>query len=181
MVVILLGTGFEEAEALVPADLMRRAGIEVALVGVDGARIAGGHGIAVQADQTLDGIDPEQVELLMLPGGLGGVEAIGASSAARELIHRVWDAGRYVAAICAAPTLLARMGLLKGHRAVCYPGMEDRMEGALPQPDAQVVVDGKLITGQAPGAAFPFALQLVETLRGPDAVEQIRRETHYRG
>lgn len=181
MVAILLGTGFEEAEALVPADLMRRAGIEVALVGVDGARVAGGHGIVVQADQTLDVIDPEQVELVMLPGGLGGVEAMEASSAARELIRRVWDAGRYVAAICAAPTLLARMGLLKGRRAVCYPGMEEQMEGALPQPDAQVVVDGKLITGQAPGAAFPFALQLVETLKGPDAVEQIKRETHYRG
>lgn len=181
MVVILLGTGFEEAEALVPADLMRRAGIKVALVGVDGAQIAGAHGIAVQADQTLEEIDPEQVELLMLPGGLGGVETIGASPAARKLIRQVWEDGRYVAAICAAPTLLASMGLLKGRRAVCYPGMEGQLDGALPQPDAQVVVDGNLITGQAPGAAFPFALQLLETLKGPDAVEQIKRETHYRG
>lgn len=181
MVAILLGTGFEEAEALVPADLMRRAGIEVVLVGVDGAQVVGGHGIAVQADRTLDEIGPEQVDLLMLPGGLGGVEAIEASPAARKLIRQVWNAGRYVAAICAAPTLLARMGLLNGRRAVCYPGMEDQLEGALPQPDAQVVVDGNLVTGQAPGAAFPFALQLVETLKGPDAVEQVKRETHYRG
>lgn len=181
MVSILLGTGFEEAEALVPADLMRRAGLDVALVGVDGPQVTGAHGIAVQADRTLDQVDAQQVELLMLPGGLGGVEAIGASSAARELIRRVWDAGAYVAAICAAPTLLAGMGLLEGRRAVCYPGMEDQLEGALPQPDAQVVVDGNLITGQAPGAAFPFGLQLVETLKGPAAVEQVKGETHYRG
>lgn len=181
MVTILLGTGFEEAEALVPADLMRRAGLDVALVGVDGARVTGAHGVTVQADRSLEEIEEGQVELLMLPGGLGGVEAIGASGAARELIGRVWSAGRYVAAICAAPTLLASMGLLEGRRAVCYPGMEDQLEGALPQPDAQVVVDGNLITGQAPGAAFPFALQLVETLKGPDAAAQVKRETHYRG
>ncbi len=180
MVAILLGTGFEEAEALVPADLLRRAGVQVVLAGVNGPQIAGAHGITVQADRTVEQLNSAQVDLVMLPGGLGGVESIGASKAALDLIGRVWDGGRYVAAICAAPTLLARMGLLQGRRAVCYPGMEDQMTGAQPQPGEQVVVDGKLITGQAPGAAFPFALKLVEILKGPAALAQVVAETHYR-
>ncbi|WP_186565188.1 DJ-1 family glyoxalase III [Lawsonibacter celer] len=180
MVVILLGTGFEEAEALVPADLLRRAGIETALTGVAGARVTGAHGVTVEADLTLDAVDPAQVELIMLPGGMGGVESMEASPAAKALIRQVWDQGRYVAAICAAPTLLARLGIVQGRRAVCYPGMEDKLGQAQACPGEQVVVDGRLITGEAPGAAFVFGLKLVEVLRGAGMAAQVLHETHYR-
>lgn len=181
MVTILLGTGFEEAEALVPADLLRRAGAEVVLAGVNGPQITGAHGISVAADRLLDQIDPAEVELVMLPGGLGGVQSMSDSPAALDLIRQVWSRGGQVAAICAAPALLARLGLLEGRRAVCYPGMEDQLTGALPQPGQQTVVDGRLITGQGPGAAFAFGLKLVELLCGPEAAEQVRHDIHYHG
>lgn len=180
MVAILLGNGFEEAEALVPCDILRRGGVEVALVGVNGIQIASSHNIVVSVDKTIDEVDPEQLEMLVLPGGLRGVAAMEESAPARELIRKVWDSGRYLAAICAAPALLGRMSLLEGRKAVCYPGMEGELKGALPQPDKQVVVDGNLITGQAPGAAFPFAFQLLEALKGSAAMEESKRASVYR-
>lgn len=181
MVTILLATGFEEAEAIVPADLLRRAGVEVALVGVDGPQAAGAHGITVAADLTLDAVDPAQVELLMIPGGLDGVKGVGNSPAALELIRRIWADGKYLAAICAAPTLLAKLGIVGTRCAVCYPGMESQLGQAQVRLKEQVVVDGKLITGEAPGAAFPFGLKLVEILKGAEAAAQVKNGTHYRG
>ena len=123
MVYILLGTGFEEAEALVPADLLRRAGIETALVGVDGMTVTGGHGIQVAADLSLADVDLERAKMLLLPGGLGGVEVIQNSIPALGLIQGAYDRGIWLSAICAAPTILAGMGLLDRRKAVCYPGM----------------------------------------------------------
>lgn len=181
MVCILLGTGFEEAEALVPADLLRRAGIPVALVGVDGRSVTGSHAITVAADCTLDEVDPEAVELVMLPGGLGGVAAMTASGQAVELIRQAHARGIPLAAICAAPTLLAKLGLLEGRNAVCYPGMESQLTGALPQPGARVVEDGPILTGQAAGSAFDFGLKLIEVLRGPQAAQTVRHAIHYHG
>jgi 4-methyl-5(b-hydroxyethyl)-thiazole monophosphate biosynthesis len=178
MVYILLADGFEEAEAIVPADLLRRAGVQVALVGVTGAQVTGAHGIAVACDRELSQVKDEP-ELVMLPGGLGGVENLGASSAAMELVQRTAQAGRYVAAICAAPSLLGKLGLLKGRKAVCYPGMEETM-GADAQRGHSVVVDGKFITGEGPGAAFDFGLKLVETLKGPAAAAQVSRDACWR-
>ena len=181
MVTILLGIGFEEAEALVPADLMRRAGIEVTLVGVSGPQVAGAHGITVAADATLDQVDPAQVELVVLPGGLGGVASVEACPAALELVRQVYAAGRYVAAICAAPTILANLGILGTRKAVCYPGLEDQLGQAQALPGQQVVVDGNVITGEAPGAAFAFGLKLIEVLKGAHIADQVKHDTHYRG
>ena len=124
MVYILLAEGFEESEALIPADLMRRAGLEVRLVGLDALQVTGGHGITVTADVTLDQVDTDQMQLLMLPGGLGGVESILMNLFALGLIQRAWDQGCYLAAICAAPTILAHLGIVDRRKAVCYPGME---------------------------------------------------------
>jgi 4-methyl-5(b-hydroxyethyl)-thiazole monophosphate biosynthesis len=174
MVYILLADGFEEAEAIVPADLLRRAGVQVALVGVTGAQVTGAHGIAVACDLELPQAKDEP-ELVMLPGGLGGVENLGASPAAMDLVRRTAQAGRYVAAICAAPSLLGKLGLLKGRKAVCYPGMEETM-GADAQKGCSVVTDGKFITGEGPGAAFDFGLKLVETLKGATAVAQVSHD-----
>lgn len=181
MVIILLGNGFEEAEALVPADLLRRAGIETALVGLEGRQVTGSHGITVTADLTLEELEQDRIGMLVLPGGLGGVEAIQANVHALGLIQRCWDRGCWIAAICAAPTILARLGILDRRSAVCYPGMEEQMGSAVVQKGSAVVVDGHIVTGEAAGSAFPFGLKLVEVLRGQAAAGQVRDEVHYRG
>lgn len=181
MVCILLASGFEEAEALVPADLLRRAGIQVSLTGLTSREITGAHQITVQADALLDEINPSQVELLVLPGGLGGVEAIQASPDALSLIQQVFQQGGGLAAICAAPVILSGLGLLTGRKAVCYPGMEPQLPGTAVQRGTAVVEDGRFITGEAAGSAFSFGLKLVERLKGPAAAQQVRDAVHYRG
>lgn len=186
MVYILLGEGFEEAEALVPADLLRRAGIQVALVALDGPEeggdplVTGSHGIAVRADVVLEDVDVDAMEMLILPGGLGGVESIQMDLFALALIQRAYDRGAYLAAICAAPTILAHQGFLDRRKAVCYPGMEDQMGSAVVQKGQQVVVDGHMITAEAAGSSFDFALKLVEILKGREAAHSVRESVHYR-
>ena len=181
MVCILLGTGFEEAEALVPADLLRRANIPVCMAGVDGRTVTGAHNITVTADCTLDEVKEDELELVFLPGGLGGVDAIKGSAAAMDLIRRSHAKGVKLAAICAAPTILAELGYLEGKRAVCYPSMLDQLTGALPHDGSSVVTDGSIITGEAAGSAFPFGLRLIEELRGPEKAKKIRDSIHYHG
>lgn len=182
MVYILLGSGFEEAEALVPADLLRRAGIGVALVGLNGTEVTGAHAITVKADISIDQVSLAELEMLVLPGGMGGVTAINACPKALELIQSTAGNGNaYLAAICAAPSVvLGPLGLLRGRRATCYPEMESGMIGALPCSDASVVVDGKIITGMGPGAAFDFGLKLVECLAGAETAQKVRNDACYR-
>ncbi len=178
MVYVLLGSGFEESEAVVPVDLMRRAGIPVALVGLEGEYVTSSHGITVRADCTLEKLDPEAAELIFLPGGLGGVDVISRSGRALSILR---SCRCRVAAICAAPSILAGLGLLEGRRAVIYPGMEDEMDGAMLELGVPVVVDGPYITGEAAGSSFQFGLKLVALLRGTEAAEQVREAIHFRG
>ena len=174
MVTILLATGFEEVEALTPCDLLRRAGVEVQLAGVDGLQITGSHGITVCADCLLT--DALQVpELLVIPGGLGGVQGIRDSAAAMDLISRTWQAGKLLAAICAGPTVLASLGITDGKKATCFPSMQDQMGDALLQ-DAPAVRDGRVITGTSAGTALPFALELVAALCGRERAQALARE-----
>ena len=179
MVIMLLGTGFEESEAVVPLDLLRRAGVEVSTAGVTDTQVTSSHGITVAADCALSQVDPAQVEMVILPGGLGGVDVIGRSQAALKLVGQVYKAGGYVAAICAGPTILAKLGITDGRKAVCYPGMEGEMGQADMQAGVTVAVDGNVITGQAAGAAFDFGLKLVELLKGAAAAEEVRHAVHY--
>ena len=179
MVYILLAPGFEEMEALVPADLLRRAGLEVRLVALEGTEVTGSHGITVKADLSLDQVDPDELEMLVLPGGLGGVAAIQGSLGAQALIDQAHARGVYLAAICAAPTILAQMGILDRRSAVCYPGMEDEMGSAVVDKGASVVVDGHIITGRAAGSAFDFGLRLVAVLRDFNTAEDGRGAVHY--
>ncbi|MBO5339845.1 MAG: DJ-1/PfpI family protein [Oscillospiraceae bacterium] len=181
MVCILLGTGFEEAEALVPADLLRRAKIPVCLAGVAGLTVTGAHNITVTADCPLSNVNEDELELVFLPGGLGGVDTIKSSPAAMELIRRAHAKGIKLAAICAAPTILNDLGMLDGKRAVCYPSMQDQLTGALPHDGSPVVEDGTIITGEAAGSAFTFGFKLIEALRGAEAAEKVRRAVHYHG
>lgn len=183
MVYILLGAGFEEAEALVTADVLRRAGVPVTLAGIGGDFVAGSHNITVRADQPVEAVGLKAGDMVVLPGGMGGVASMEGSEAAMALIRQAAsDPGLWLAAICAAPTLLARAGLLSaGARCVCYPGMEGELAkaGAVPQMDRSAVAEGKLITGRGPGSAFDFGLALAEALAGTAAAAQVRAALHY--
>lgn len=183
MVYILLGAGFEEAEALVTADVLRRAGVPVCLAGIGGEWVAGSHEIAVKADLPVEMAELREGDMVVLPGGMGGVASMGGSEAAMALIRRAAEEPEvWLAAICAAPTLLARAGLLpRGARCVCYPGMEDELvqAGAVPALDGPVAVQDRLITGRGPGAAFDFALALAQALAGDETAAQVRAGLHY--
>jgi len=181
MVYILLADGFEEIEALAPVDLLRRARIDVTLVGVSGETVTGSRGIAVQADCGLDGIDREALEMLVLPGGGAGVNVLEAAPGVRELVTFTAANHKLLAAICAAPVLLAKWGLLTGKRAVCYPGCRDELVsyGAKLWRDDDVTHDGHIITGAAAGSAIPFALKLITFLRGWEASETVRRSIYW--
>jgi 4-methyl-5(b-hydroxyethyl)-thiazole monophosphate biosynthesis len=180
MVYILLAEGFEEMEALVPADLLRRAGIQVALVGLNAPVVTGSHGIAVTADLLLEQADAEEMDMLVLPGGLGGVESMQMDLFALAFIQKTYTLGRWLCAICAAPTLLAHLGLLDRRKAVCYPGMEDEMDSAVVLPDQEVVVNGRIITARAAGSAYEFGFQLITALVGAAKAEEVRHGIHYR-
>lgn len=179
MVYILLGAGFEEMEAIVPCDLLRRAGIPVQFVGIGGTLVTGGHGIPVQADRTIDELDITTAEMLVLPGGMGGVRSILACEVALDAVRRAHAQGNFVAAICAAPTILAKLGLLSGKRATCYPDMEPELTGATAIPYAGAVTDGRLITGTAAGTAFEFAAALIAALRDEQTAQRVLAEVVY--
>lgn len=174
MVYVLLGTGFEEIEALTPVDLLRRAGVEVMTVGIQGKTVYGGHGIGVEADITLGEMDLTKLEMIVVPGGLGGVASIRASREALDAIGFAYDNDCYVAAICAGPTILADLGITSGKNTTCYPGQVGGMKDAVIVENAAAVRDGKVITGTSAGCATAFALALVEALKGPQTAGKIR-------
>ena len=175
MVYVLLGTGFEETEAIAPIDLLRRAGVDVCTVGIQGKLIYGGHGIGVEADITIDQLDLGDLEMIMLPGGLGGVKSIKESEAALKAVRYAYENDKFVAAICAGPTVLAQLGITDGLDAVCYPGCEEEM-GSAHMVTAPCIRSGKVITGTSAGCAVPFGLALVEALKGSLEAERIAKQ-----
>ena len=173
MVYVLLGTGFEEIEALTPVDLLRRAGVEVKTVGLNGKTVFGGHNIGVVCDLAIEELDVGDAEMIVLPGGLGGVASIRGCEKALEAVKAVYAANQYVAAICAGPTVLADLGLLTGVRATCYPGQIPNMKDAQVVQNTACVTEGRIITGTSAGTAVPFALALIEALKGPETARAI--------
>ena len=168
MVYVLLAEGFEEVEAFTPVDLLRRAGVETRLVGVTGAR-----GINVVTDLSMDEVDLAKADMLVLPGGMPGTTNLYADKRVTDAVRTMADAGKYVAAICAAPSnILGGMGLLEGKKATCYPGMEDGMKGSTPV-KANAVTDGKIITGCGVGGALDFACELITALCGKAKADEI--------
>ena len=176
MVYMLLGTGFEETEAIAPLDLLRRAGVDVLTVGVTGKTVFGGHNIGIEADITIEEMDLTNLDMIILPGGLGGVASARASKAAMDALEFAWKNDKFVAAICAGPTVLADLGITDGKNATCYPGCESGMGSANMISDAACVRDGKLITGISAGCAIPFGLALIEALKGKDAADAVARQ-----
>ena len=173
MVYIILGNGFEEIEAVSPCDILRRGGVEVQFAGIGGTQIKGGNGITVQADCTVEEMDLDAMEMIVLPGGMGGVRSILGSETAMRAISTAYEQGKLVAAICAAPTILAKLHITDGKHATVYPGMEPEMGTAIME-DTSAIRDGKVLTGRAPGAALDFGYLLLETLKGAEVMEKVR-------
>ena len=175
MVYMLLGTGFEETEAIAPLDLLRRAGVEIQTVGLNGKIIYGSHGIGVEADIEIGQMDLTQLEMIILPGGLGGVASIRGCQAAMDAVRFAYENDKYTAAICAGPTVLADLGIPNGKNATCYPGCEGQM-GSANMVEAAAVTDGKLITGTSAGCAVSFGLALVAALKGQEEADRIAKQ-----
>lgn len=176
MVYMLLGTGFEETEAVTPLDLLRRAGVEVTTVGLNGKVIYGSHNIGIEADITIGQMDLTDMEMIILPGGLGGVTSCRACPEAMEALRFAWDNGKFVAAICAGPTVLADLHITDGKQTTCFPGCEEMMGSAACQVGKAAVTDGRLITGTSAGCAIPFGLELIAALNGREMADTIKEQ-----
>lgn len=171
--------GFEEVEALTAVDLLRRAGVELAMVSVNGeTMVEGSHGIAVRMDKVFSEVNYEEMALLILPGGQPGTNNLKASEEVTKLVLDFDKKGKLLAAICAAPTVFGGLGLLNGRKATCYPGCEDGLTGAVLSTEC-VVVDGNITTSRGVGTAISFALSLIEQLLGKEKAEQIRTSIVY--
>ena len=180
-VLIILADGFEEIEAITPIDVLRRAGVEVAVAGLSGKMVTGAHGIHFQADLALDDYK-DLPDAIILPGGLPGAQNLGESKKVTELVKKMNSQNKVVGAICAAPALvLAQTGILDGKRATCYPGFEKKFPSSITFSSDRVVVDGNIITSRGPGSAFEFALELVEQLVGKGKAETLKEGMLVRG
>ena len=179
MIYVLLADGFEEIEAIEPIDILRRCGIDVLTASVMGRKeVEGAHSINVVADMHAEDINPENMDLLFLPGGGKGHELLDASNTAHALINYAVANGKYIAAICAAPSILGRKQLLDGKKATCYPGFEKYLYGAECVSD-KVVVDGKIITGKGAGAAAEFGFVIAELLKDISTADEIKAQMQY--
>jgi 4-methyl-5(b-hydroxyethyl)-thiazole monophosphate biosynthesis len=182
MVYILLGNGFETIEALAPCDVLRRSGVQVHLVSVsDELTVMSGQGVHITADCRLEDVRLDKMDMLVLPGGLGGVREIMSNQNAQVLIQRASEEGKWIGAICAAPTMLAQLGLLDRRHCVVYPGMEEQMFSAVVLKGRQVVQDSRFITAEAAGSSIHFGLKLVEVLRGAEASQEVSQAIHFHG
>lgn len=169
---VFLAEGFEEIEAVTPIDVLRRAGVEVKTVGVTGKQVKGAHGITIEADLAAEGFTlPQDAELVFLPGGGPGTENLGKSALVAEVLQDAAARDIYIAAICAAPTVLHKAGLLAGKRATAFPDVQSALTGSLVT-GSGVEVDGKIITGRAAGTALDFARALAAALAGEEKAAQ---------
>ncbi len=172
--VVFIADGLEECEGLLVVDILRRAGTEVTTASINGTKqVVSSHGITLFTDALAEEVDYDHADIVILPGGLRGTENLSVSSFVRSRCLE-FAAGKKIAAICAAPSIFASLGLLKGKKATVHPGFEDRMNSCelthLP-----VTVDGNITTGQALGAAIPFALELARQLEGEEAAEKVAK------
>lgn len=172
-VCLFLAPGFEESEAIVTVDLLRRAGIAVTTAAIGpSTTVSGSHGIAVRADANAKDVPVAEYEMLILPGGIPGTPNLKASPQLCSTLTAQLAEGRRVAAICAAPTILGGLGLLDGVQATCYPGLEDGLGNAVHQP-GPVVTDGLITTATGLGTVVPFALELIRLLESSEKAQQV--------
>ena len=172
MIAVLLADGFEEIEALTPIDMLRRAGLEVVTVGITSKIAVGSHGISVICDKLPDDVDLDDVSTVILPGGMPGSLNLDASPFTDKILEAVDAKGGRIAAICAAPLVLGRRGLLRGKRATCYPGFENELSGAVATGES-VVTDGNITTAKGMGVALEFSKELISLLVSKEKAEEL--------
>ena len=175
MVYLFLANGFEEVEAITPVDILRRAGVEVSTVAVGDLldkNVIGAHGIGITADISLTDINYDDIDAIILPGGMPGTRNLDESEEVRQAIKYCFDNDRLICAICAAPSVLGHLGLLKGKKATCFPGFERELHSAV-FTGAEVTVDGKIITADGPGAAMKFGEAIAAQFVGIDAAKRV--------
>ena len=178
---LLLAPGFEEVEALTVVDLLRRAGFICDMVAVrGGTEVVGSHGIVVKSDCAFSNADFSTYDGVILPGGMPGTTNLAADQKVISILQDYSSQGKLTAAICAAPTVLAKAGLLEGKKAVCYPGMESQLTGALAG-NPPVQRDGTVITSQGVGTAIPFGLEIIRYLDCTVSVEKLADSIVYQG
>ncbi len=179
MVYVFLATGSEDIEALAPVDIIRRAGLEVSTVSIsDQLTVRSAHGVGIVADMKLEDVKWEEASLLVLPGGLPGSTNLDACEPLRQAITAHHRQGKALAAICAAPLVLGHLGILRGRKATCYPGVEGEMEGAT-YTASIVERDGNIVTGRGPAAAMEFGFTLVDLLLGEGQSSPLREGMMY--
>lgn len=173
-VLVPLAQGCEELEAVTIIDILRRAGVEVVTAGLQPGIIRASRGTQLVPDTPLESVLREDFDMIVLPGGMPGAQHLREDPRIIELLRTMAEAGKFAAAICAAPTVLAEAGLLAGRRATSYPGFLDRLEvRGMVYENAAVVQDGKILTSRGPGTAMDFALTLVEVLAGKDKRDEV--------
>jgi protein deglycase len=173
-VLVPLAEGFEEIEAVTVIDLLRRAGIEVLVAGLSDGPVTGSHGITLEPDAALDDVLEQAFDMVALPGGMPGAKHLAEHSGLCALLQRMAAEDRYIAAICAAPGVLAKAGLLAGRRATSFPGFLSRENAPLTQiVEEPVVEDGRVITSRGPGTAMDFALALIQRLEGASTRREV--------
>ena len=180
-VYVFLANGFEDVEALIPVDVLRRGGVEVVTVSVDNdsQMVESAHGVVMLADAVIADCDLTDADLLLLPGGMPGASNLFACEELRKALVYQQEAGKMIAAICASPAVvLGQMGLLQGLRATCYPGFEQLLDGA-EYTGELCTVDGLMVTGEGPAAAFPFAYTLLAMLQDEATAEQVATGMRY--
>jgi 4-methyl-5(b-hydroxyethyl)-thiazole monophosphate biosynthesis len=173
-VLVPLAPGFEEIEATVIIDVLRRAGVDVIVAGLAPGPVTGSHGITLVPDRTLDEVDAAGLAMVVLPGGMPGAQHLKEDERVLALVRALESSGRGVAAICAAPIVLAEAGVLRGRRATAYPSFRDRLPGAEVVAEPRVVRYGPVITSQGVGTALEFALELASDLVGPGKASELR-------
>ena len=172
--VMLFATGFEEVEALMTVDLLRRGGVDVKLASITGdMTVCGSHSIQVGMDTTLAQVDMKQMDAVLIPGGMPGTRTLGKDDAVCQALIDMNGEGKLVGAICAAPSVLGACGILDGKRATCYPGYEDQLGGGI-FVDEMVVADGNVVTSRGLGTSMEFGFKLLELLVSKEKAEEVR-------
>lgn len=179
-IVIMLADGFEEVEAVTTVDLLRRAAFDIKTVSImDRRKVSGAHGIPVTADLMFEDVDFGQVDMIILPGGMPGTTNLLECGPLKEQLLAFASGGKNVAAICAAPMVLAAHGILEGKKATIYEGMEEHLKGAVHTP-GNVVIDGNITTSKGPGTAMDFALSIIAQLAGEEKSAEVQAGLLYR-
>lgn len=175
-VVMLFAEGFEEVEALMTVDILMRGGVDVKLVSItEEMEVTGSHGIRIGMDVTMDQVDFDEQDAILLPGGMPGTTNLGNSPKVTGVLTKMYEAGKIVGAICAAPSVLGQCGILKGKKATCYPGFEDKLTGA-EFVDEKAVVDGTVVTSRGLGTSMEFGFALLGLLVSDGKVAEIREK-----